>query len=344
MKKNKVEIKWQVGLFGLYFVISMVQAYSEHPAQGILLSDTLGVLNVILTECVMVNLIGNWLMVKYPVSEKPAQYYLYLLLITILFVGYKFLTAYPNFVDILKSYNGKQDKKSIVFFIFISIINVILATIVGFGIYSVKKNNRMEKRARKLENEVSEARLSILKHQINPHFLYNTLSYMYSQARPISEPLSKSILMLSDMMRYSLNKTDENGLTLIEKEIEYIENFIEIHRLRFENDFFLNFDVDGVIGNKKIVPLLLITFVENAIKHGKLNDSQKPIDIHLLILKNELVFSVKNYKQEGTKDETSGIGLENTKKRLNLVYHNKHTLEIVDETDKFFIKLKITLK
>jgi two-component system, LytTR family, sensor kinase len=343
LKKNALEIKWQVGLFGLYFVISMIQAYSEHPSQGILTADFFGVLNVILTECVMVNLLGNWLMVKYPFATHPKQYFSYLFLITVCFVGYKFMTAYPNYVDILKSYNGNQDKKSLVFFVFISVINVILALIVGFGIYSLKKSNRMEKRAHTLENEINHAKLNILKHQINPHFLYNTLSYMYAQARPVSDKLSKSILLLSDMMRYSLNKTDENGLTLIEKEIQYIENFIEIHRLRFNEDFCLIFEVEGIIGNKKIVPLMLITFVENAIKHGKLNDKKHPIQIKIKINKNELELLVENKKQAGKKDETSGIGLNNTRKRLELVYPNRHILDITDKADYFAVTLKIDL-
>ena len=343
MKKHAVEIKWQSALYILYFTISIIQAYSEHPETGVSSEDFWGVMNVIFSECVMVNILGNWLLVKHPAKKNLKKFFLYLFTITACFVLYKYLTAFPGYVDILKSYNGKQDENSLIFFIFISVINVILAYVVGFGIYSIKRIGRMEKEARQLEHEVSEAKLNILKHQINPHFLYNTLSYMYSQTRPISEPLSKSILMLSDMMRYSLNKTEESGLTLVEKEIEYIQNFIEIHRLRFGKDFYLNFEVEGLIGNKKIVPLLLITFVENAIKHGKVNDKSKPVEIQLLLLKNELIFKVRNHKQDGTKDETSGIGLENTQKRLKLMYPNKHILEIKDKPDYFTVNLKIDL-
>ncbi len=343
MKKHALEIKWQSAFYCLYFVISIVQAYSEHPEIGITSADTLGVINVILSECIMVNLIGNWLMVKYPVSEQPKKFLLYLFSLTVCFVAYKYFTAYPDYVDILKSYNGKQDKHSLIFFIFISVINVILAYVVGFGIYSIKKISRMEKLARQLENEVNAAKLNILKHQINPHFLYNTLSYIYAEARPVSEKLSKSILLLSDMMRYSLNKTDENGLTLVEKEIQYIDNFIEIHRLRFQKDFCLNFEVEGVIGNEKIVPLLLITFVENAIKHGKLNNPKHPVTVRLTISKKQLTLFVENQKQSGQKDETSGIGLNNTKNRLSIVYPKKHSLEILDKPNYFAVTLKIDL-
>jgi two-component system, LytTR family, sensor kinase len=341
MKKHRVEIKWQVIVFGIYAILGLIQAYSEHPAEGIYLREILGVFNVVISQCLLVNILANWLMLKYPFSREPVRYSVYLILIFIVNIFYRYITAFPDYNDLTSTYNGNQNKNSIVFFVFISTINSVISFLVALGIYSIKKSIRMEARARRLETEVSQARLDILKHQINPHFLYNTLSYMYSQARPVSENLSKSILMLSEMMRYSLNKTDENGLTLIEKEIQYIDNFIEIHRLRFENDFYVNFEVEGLIGNKKIVPLLLITFVENAIKHGVLNDASKPVNITLLIEKETLYFTVENHKQKGHKDETSGIGLENTKKRLQLVYGNRHDLEIKDDVNHFTVRLKI---
>jgi two-component system, LytTR family, sensor kinase len=341
LKRNPVEVKWQAIVYGVYFCLGLIQAYSEHPTEGIFVKEFLGVLNVTISECVLVNVLGNWLMVKYPYSKAPRKYLLFLFLIIIFFISYRLLTSYPDHVDVLKSYNGVKDKKSPVFFIFISIINFVISFLVALGLYSIKKSVRMEHRASQLEREVNEARLNVLKHQINPHFLYNTLSYMYAQARPVSENLSKSILMLSDMMRYSLNKTDESGMTLIEKEIQYIENFIEIHRLRFDKDFYVNFEIEGIIGNKKIVPLLLITFVENAIKHGKLDDKNHPIKIKFLANKDFLYFTVKNQKQAGKKDKTSGIGLENTQNRLKLLYPNHHELTIKDEKNIFEVDLKI---
>lgn len=343
MKRHQVEIKWQAIVFGVYFIISLVQAYSEHPAEGIYFSEFLGVINVIFSECVLVNVIGNWLMIRHPYSREPQKNILYLLLILFGFIIFKFLVVFPVGIDVLKSYNGQQDEKSLVFFFFYSTINVVITYLVAYGLYAIKKSFRIEHRAKLLEKEINEAKLSMLKHQINPHFLYNTLSYIYAQARPVSDNLSRSILILSEMMRYSLNKTNEDGLTPIEKEIQYIENFIEIHRLRFDADFYLNFEIEGVLGNKKIVPLLLITFVENAIKHGKTNDSKHPIGVRISLFQNELMLFVENQKQAGQKDETSGIGLINTQKRLHLVYPERHFLEIIDKPDYFAITLKIDL-
>jgi two-component system, LytTR family, sensor kinase len=343
LTRNRVEVKWQGIVYGVYFCLGLIQAYFEHPSEGISASEFFGILNVTISECVLVNILGNWLMVKYPYSQMPQKFLLYLFLVVLGFICYRLLTSYPNHIDVLKSYNGATDKKSPIFFIFISTINFVISFLVALGLFSIKKSIRMELRATRLEREVNEAQLKVLKHQFNPHFLYNTLSYMYAQARPVSDNLAKSILMLSDMMRYSLNKTDENNLVLIEQEIEYIENFIEIHRLRFDKDFYVNFEVEGILGNKKIVPLLLITFVENAIKHGVINDPKWSIDIRILIENDLLTLSVQNFKQSGRKDETSGIGLENTKKRLSLVYPNKHKLEIVDNKKQFDVNLTINI-
>jgi two-component system, LytTR family, sensor kinase len=143
------------------------------------------------------------------------------------------------------------------------------------------------------------------------------------------------------MMRYSLNSTDKNGLTLVEKEIEYIQNFIEILSLRFGDEFNVKFEIEGVLTNKKMVPLLLITFVENAFKHGKINDAQKPITIKINITEVFLTLYIENQKQRGTKDETSGIGLENTRKRLEMVYPKRHELQILDDANYFIVNLKI---
>lgn len=341
MKKNEVEIRWQTTIFGIYFILGIIQAYFEHPDEGIFFREFVGVVNVVLSECLLVNVLGNWLMLKYPFSKHPRQYLLYFSSFYLIFLFYRYLTAYPNNVDILKTYNSQNDKQSIVFFFFISSINFVISFLVALGLFSIKKSIRMEKRTRQLENEINEAKLSSLKYQVNPHFLYNTLSYMYAQARPVSDNLAKSILILSDMMRYSLNKTEESGLILIEKEIQYLENFIEIHRLRFGDDFYVNFEIEGFISGKKIAPLLLITFIENAIKHGKINEEKYPVFIKISIEKTFLSLHVQNYKQHGKKDETSGIGLENTKKRLKLLYPKHHRLEIINNSDTFTVTLTI---
>ncbi|MGL4630247.1 MAG: sensor histidine kinase [Leadbetterella sp.] len=343
MKQHLSEIKWQSAVFGLYGGMGLFQAYFEHPSTGISIKDFLGVLNVTLLECILVNIVGNVLIVKYPLSKKPWSFALSIIVLFLSYLTYRYCTAYPDYVDVLKSYNGKQDRRSFSFFFFITTITFCIGCLVGFGLHAIKNSVQVERKARILEQQIGEARLLTLKYQINPHFLFNTLSYMYSEAKDCSDNLGKSILVLSDMMRYSLNKNDDLGLAPLEKEIIYIDNFIEIHRLRFENDFNVNFSIEGVIGNSKIAPLLLINFIENAFKHGIVTEPSKSLTIKLKINKNQLQFFIQNYKKISIKDQTSGIGLENTINRLDLLYPEKYTLEISDKPEIFTVDLNLIL-
>lgn len=214
--------------------------------------------------------------------------------------------------------------------------------IVGFGYRILMDYFEEQKKRQTLEKMALVAELSSLKNQINPHFLYNTLSYLHAQAVPLSESLGDAILLLSDMMRYSLHDTDETGLVSLEKEVNHINNFITIHQLRFGNNLAVEFTVQGNLTNKRILPLVLISFVENAFKHGKKTKAEEPIQIQLQITPDSsLVFTAKNRKLEGPKDHSSGIGLNNVRRRLELVYPNSHQLTINDTKHYFEVNLVI---
>lgn len=214
--------------------------------------------------------------------------------------------------------------------------------IVGFGYRVLMDYFEEQKKRQTLEKMALVAELSSLKNQINPHFLYNTLSYLHAQAEPLSESLGEAILLLSDMMRYSLHDTDETGLVSLEKEVSHIKNFITIHQLRFGNKLAVEFSVEGNVANKRILPLVLISFVENAFKHGKTTNPQEPLQINLqLVSDSSLVFTVKNRKSEGPKEHSSGIGLNNVRRRLELVYPNSHQLRINDTKYYFEVNLVI---
>lgn len=215
---------------------------------------------------------------------------------------------------------------------------------VGLGFVIAFYNDYLNSQRQKqlFEKTALSAELDSLKNQINPHFLYNTLSYLYAQARPLSPQLSESILILSDMMRYSLHQTDEQGLVSLEKEIEHINNYIQIHQLRFDNKLAVNFSSEGNLAHKRILPLVLISFVENAFKHGKLGDPNHPITIELRVGNDSsLWFNIKNRKSEGPKEHSSGIGLQNVRRRLELVYPNQHQLHISNTNALFEVSLSI---
>jgi hypothetical protein len=195
-----------------------------------------------------------------------------------------------------------------------------------------------------LEKEKTQAELAFLRTQINPHFLYNTLNYLYAQAYPVSEPLAEAVLRLSDLMRYLLHDSPD-GQVALSKEVEYLENYLALHRLRFEDSFFVNFHLLGAaVGGQRVATLLLIPFVENAIKHGVVNQAAHPIDIQLTLpTPDRLEFIVSNRISQHQKDATTGVGLPNIRRRLELLYPGRHTLGVHNDGQTYRTQLTLLL-
>ena len=214
---------------------------------------------------------------------------------------------------------------------------------ISFAYWYAQKNYKIEKDKQRLDKEVLDARLSSLKNQINPHFLYNTLSFLYTKSLPYSAELSGAIAKLSEMMRYSLGEVGDDGKVPLEKEVAHMQNFIEIHQLRFNNTLKICFDAEGDFTQYRIIPLLLITFVENAFKHGKLNDAAHPLKIRLSVSEKNMDFIIQNKQLNGLKERSNGIGLENIRNRLKLSYPGQHDLVIENNGDEFTVNLKLFL-
>jgi len=212
--------------------------------------------------------------------------------------------------------------------------------IISGAIWGIVQAYSAEKRHALLQAESKKAELAFLRSQINPHFLYNTLNYLYSLAIPVSDQLSKAILRLSDLMRYTLSDSPD-GKVMVDREIEYLDSYIALFRMRFEPAFYVHFNQEGASG-QKIAPLLLVPLVENAFKHGVVNDPASPILIILRIKNNVLFFSVENKINHSQKDQYSGIGLTNIERRLQLLYPGLHELNI--ETNNNYYKAALTIK
>lgn len=216
------------------------------------------------------------------------------------------------------------------------------ALVLSLVVWSVQVTFRKEKENKLLRAEKIQAELAFLKTQINPHFLYNTLNYLYAQAYPISEKLAEAILKLSEMMRYMLHESPD-GQVELQKELDYLRSFIDIFRLRFEDRFFVNFTVEGEVGGQRVASLLLIPFVENAFKHGIADDPANPIQISLKVTQQNLSFEVINHIHKAQKDQTTGIGLQNIRRRLELLYPNQHELTVQNNGLVHQTKLKLQM-
>ena len=210
---------------------------------------------------------------------------------------------------------------------------------ISLAIHYLKKNNELIRQQHFLYNEMTEAKLALLKNQINPHFLYNTLSFLYTKSLPLNKELSESILILSEMMRYALEDNQFQKFVPLQKEVDHILNFIKIHQLRYQSLLAIDFTVNGDISSHHIPPLLLITFVENAFKHGIINDESRPVKMAINVLEDKIHFDVSNHKMKTMKEKSSGIGLQNTQNRLQLLFPGKHSLQIMENEDIYVVNL-----
>jgi two-component system LytT family sensor kinase len=228
--------------------------------------------------------------------------------------------------------------------------HVLFPSVVVFTIsilYSVAVERiRAEKRQKESEAMKLAVELKFLRSQISPHFLFNILTNLVSLARKKSDHLEESLLMLSGLMRYMLYDADKK--ISLQQEVEYLESFIALQKLRFGHDVKIDFSkaLSPEHMNYCIEPMLLIPFVENAFKHGTGYMDQPVIDINLAVNEGELVFQVKNKfdrEADTSKDESSGIGLSNVRSRLSLLYPGKHSLVVNTDDNLFTINLTLKL-
>lgn len=191
-----------------------------------------------------------------------------------------------------------------------------------------------------LEKQAGE--LALLRSQVNPHFLFNTLNNIYSLVYQKSDDAPQAVMKMSAIMRYVLYDANTDQVPL-EKEIEYLNSFIELEKLRIRHQDFVEMTVEGVAEGRTIAPMLLIPFVENAFKHGSKSSGTPGIRIRLQIAGDEIGFVVENrVKPSGQmKDPAAGIGLSNVRRRLNLLYPGRHHLDIIANQDFYRVTLNI---
>ena len=195
----------------------------------------------------------------------------------------------------------------------------------------------------KLKKEKKQAELMHLKSQVNPHFFFNTLNNLYGLVEQDTAKAQQLILKLSDMMRYSIYQGQNDWVTLAD-EITYLENYMDLHRMRYHKDIAIRFDVEAEDRSVKIMPLLFIIMVENAFKHGveKLRKDAF-VNIFLKATRQMIDFEIENNFDAEDIQSNGGIGLTNLRQRLALVYFNRHELNISTRNGIYKIQLRLTV-
>jgi hypothetical protein len=248
--------------------------------------------------------------------------------------------------------NGSFDYNDLVFGrvdIGLSLSYYIQYTIFAVGysyfLYSLERQKRIQEleiNNRQLEIQQLHTEFNFLKAQINPHFLYNTLNTLFSHAQNYSEELANNILKLSEIMRYSIEGFDkDNGMVNLKNEIHYLHNLIDIHQLRFSNALQIDLKTTGNISAHKIPPLVFITFVENALKYGDLRNPEHPLKIRLDAMPDKIYFYCQNRKKKKVIEKSSGIGIQNVLRRLDVSFKGKY--EVVTRNEEEFYTLELTL-
>ncbi len=200
---------------------------------------------------------------------------------------------------------------------------------------------RLDRRRKERENENLKSELSLLRSQISPHFMFNVLNSLTALARKKSDGLEPVIIKLSQLMRYTIYHAAVQRVEL-ETELEYLQNYIDLQRLRFGQHISITFNKKVTQPNFLIEPMLLISFVENAFKHGSVLVSNPVIDISISCSESILKFDVKNkFVPHTAPNETHGVGLRNVKRRLELLYENKYELIINDIPPWFTVNLTL---
>lgn len=205
---------------------------------------------------------------------------------------------------------------------------------------------QQEKLSNQLNEQKLEAELQLLRNQLHPHFLFNTLNNLYAMVLTRDSQAPNIVLRLSQMMEYMLYDCDVDQMSL-DKEIAHLKNYIELEKIRFGDRVEVSFEAGGVLEDKLIAPLILMAFVENAFKHGASNNKNPSwIRINLWATENQLDFLVENnfpeesMEEEGMIKGQSGIGLKNVRKRLQVIYPKQHELKITSG-ESYLVQLKI---
>ncbi len=234
-----------------------------------------------------------------------------------------------------------QQRHMLPHFDIISIFLFFIMLAVGILLDTVKSKRLTEQRAVEAEADKAKAELSFLKAQVNPHFLFNTLNNLYSLAVSGNAGTADGIMKLSKIMRYILEDARADR-ALLEEEIDCINNYVELQKLRLTAHTVVEYSIEGDTFNKKIAPLILMSFIENTFKHGVSTRENSVILIRIIVNGNSISLITQNkYYPERQDSSREGIGMGNTLKRLNFYYKDHYSLETVKEHGEYKVKLII---
>lgn len=274
--------------------------------------------------------------------KKWAYLILALILCILLFAGLRYVLEEIVLFKITGFHNYYPNSLRPLFYIFDNSYYAFRIILLSLVFYFVKHQLKVNQQYNELKLEKKQAELQVLKSQLSPHFLFNTLNSFYADALDVNSKLSDDILKLSEMLRYVTYQNEE--FVLLKDELNFLNNYIILFKRRFEGSLYIKNSYPEFTKPYKVPTLLLIHFVENAFKHGVLNDAKNPIQLHIEIVKEQLVFKIENaFKPQDNYDE-NGIGYKNITQRLQLMFGKNYQLKHFQKENKYFVELQLPLK
>ncbi len=292
------------------------------------------------------------LLVLLPKLFEHGKYLYYGVILIVIIIGVHYLITYtndllprPDFSE-MRGRGGRSNSglRPFLWLIFGSVVNSILMLFFSMIIWISAENRKRNQREASLINEKLQSEMQFLKTQINPHFLFNALNNIYSLSYNKSPQAPKMIMKLSEMLRHVVYDTSEKKIPL-EKELSYIQHFIDFQRLKIGKDIKVELEFDKVDRQLLIEPMLLIPFIENAFKHSGIESKPEgEIEIKIDTDQGSLLMEVINNLGNGQpENKEKGVGIENVKRRLKLAYPNKYELKHEIRGDKYYVYLKLVL-
>ncbi len=304
-------------------------------------SALLSVISIVASYVFVYDLIPNYLLEK-----KHKLFALYSIYSAVFITCGVFMTVGLGFVFYFNSEYQKMPeltKNSYVILVCVLLIVVIASgiKILSHNYKSLEKNKSLENKILQAQLQIKEQELKFLKMQIHPHFLFNSLNTIYGFALKKKDEAPEMILKLSNLLDYILYQVDKPTVS-VKDEIHHLEDYISLEEMRFHDTLQVDFKKENINSDIQIAPMLLIPFIENSFKHGKIVDEKLKISIDLKIDDNRLLFKIVNTSKSEEK-QSKGIGLENIKKRLEMLYPNSHKIVVQQKENQFSVELEITI-
>lgn len=353
MGRLSINIRKQViGENALYMVIWVCVFLVPFMNAGLTLEDNIDLREVVLSwlkilPFFLIFILNTWVLFRY--VHRKHLYWVYYLVTIVLIVGvFTMMELYEQsdiaFAVSLGTIGQSFEAKHIPLTVFPWWGNMIAAALMvgaNNAICIFYRNMQQDEDSERRQRQHIQAEMYYLKHQINPHFLMNTLNNIHALVDIDTVAAKQAVIQLSDMMRYVVYDTGENFISLKE-EVKFIKNYIELMRIRYTDDVEIEFNYPTTpIGRVDIPPLIFIVFVENAFKHGISYNSTSYIKIDIKFENGYVIGRFENSINEKSRSSKPGIGLENVRKRLELIYEGRHELKIEDNGSDYCVILKI---